>query len=283
MRQFVIKILLSIVLFNVCCWIGKPFFIQHQGNCNIYDALSIISSNTGAHKIILGDSVGDQIYPESKPSESQVLCATTNRAIGLVGQLILLEHFLKTRSTETVNNVHIVLHPGSFGARLDEIYTFNYFLQPFRRHIRKLEIPKHISSRIKPPFLMVTMQLFPAARIVPYDILSGNRGAPSMRSSPLIMDYTDWAMNQLDSMAETGVNIHFHCAPLQRNWQDSTFSNLNAYFDTFKNLTFHYTDSEIIFMNREYFRDGIHFNSSGLTELGRDPLNLLRGGALQQP
>lgn len=275
MRQFVIKILLSIVIFNACCWIGEPFFIQSQGNSNIYDAISLISSNTEAHKIILGDSVGEQIYPESKSSKPLVLCATTNRAIGLVGQLILLKHFLNTRSTEKVNNVHIVMHPGSFGARLDEKFTFNYFLQPFRRHIQELEIPKHISSQINPPLLMVTMQLFPAARIVPYDIFSGNSGVPPMRSNPEIMDYSDWAMNQLDSIAGNGVNIHFHCAPLQSNWQDSTFSNLNAYFDTFTNLTFHNSDSDMIFMNRESFREGIHFNSTGLRELGKDPLNLL--------
>jgi len=275
MRQFVNKILLSIVIFNACCWIGGPFFIQNQGNSNIYEALSLICTNTEAHKIILGDSVGEQIYPESKSSNPKILCATTNRAIGLVGQLILLKHFLKTRSTEKAKQVHIVMHPGSYGARLDEKFTFNYFHQPFRHHIQRLEIPKHISSKVHPPFLMATMQFFPAARIVPYDILTGNTLVPPMRSNPEIMEYTDWAMNQLDSIAETGVNIHFHCAPLQSNWQDSTFSNLNAYFDTFKNLTFHYTASELIFMDREFFREGIHFNSIGLRKLGVDPLNLL--------
>lgn len=275
MRFFLVRTLLFFVLFNICCWAGAPWLRRDFGNSNIYAAISLISDNPKAHKIILGDSVGEQIYPGSKSTKTGVLCATTNRAIGVVGQLLLLKHFLNTRAAKKEQQVHIILHPGSYGARLDEKYTFNYFLQPFRDHLCELQVPSDIKSSVKPPFLMALLQFVPPSRIVPYDLFSGNTHFAPMRSSPEIMDYTKWAMNKMDSIAETGVEIHLHCAPLQSNWQDSTYSDLSEYFNSFQNLNFHYDLDDILFIESKYSQDGIHFNSDGLDDLGQDPLQLL--------
>lgn len=274
MRTFTLRLFTFFVAFNALSFAVAPALNRYQGNQKVYEAIEAVSSDVETKKLILGDSVGAQIYPSSRSKKGAVTCATSNRAIGLVGQLILLQDFITSRQSPKQLEVHFIMHPGSFGARLDEKFTYNYYLQPFWHHLLQLNAPHDVSPFIKPTALLTGLKYLPAARIMPYDILTGNKGFPPMRSNPEIMNYTFWALTQIDSIGSTGVDIHFHCAPLQSNWSDSSFVNFEENLKQFKNLTVHYSTSQRSYLEPQFFKEGTHLNSAGLEKLGFDPLQL---------
>ena len=275
MRTFTLRLFTFFVAFNALSFAVAPALSRYHGNNKVYEALEAVSSYTETKKLILGDSVGAQVYPTSESKKSEVICATSNRAIGMVGQLILLQDFLASRKSTKQLEVHIIMHPGSFGARLDEKFTFNYYLQPFWRRLLQLSTPREISPFIKPTALLAALKYIPATRIMPYDVFTGNERFPPMRSNPEIMDYTFWALTQIDSIASTGVDIQFHCAPLQSNWRDSSFVNLDENLRPFENLAFHYSENQRSYLRPQFFKEGTHLNSAGLEKLGDDPFQLL--------
>ena len=94
----------------------------------VYFAIQKSNRNLNSDVLILGDSVAHQLYEPEKHNEHYESLAC-NQAISLAGQYILLENYLKN-NTHT-KNVYLIYHPISFANRLDQRFTFNYFLKPF--------------------------------------------------------------------------------------------------------------------------------------------------------
>ncbi len=111
----------------------------------IYLAIKKSKQKTKYKKIIIGDSVADQLFPSSKGNDS-VNSLATNQAIGLVGQFILLYNYLQ--SGNKVDSVFLVYAPFSFMNNLDQVYTYHYFLKPFYTKSNKQFFTERVYQQI---------------------------------------------------------------------------------------------------------------------------------------
>lgn len=92
--------------------------------------LSILKSKKkcNAKKLILGDSVGRQIFDNRKFNDS-INSLACNQAIAMIGHFILLDSYLKQGNKP--EQVYLIFHPLSFANNLDQEFTYHYFIKPF--------------------------------------------------------------------------------------------------------------------------------------------------------
>ncbi len=126
------------------------FYKQYLIGNGIYRCIDKSNQKHNFNKLILGDSVGDQLFPadSSFRSFNSVAC---NKAIGIVGHYILLHNYLKAGNS--IDSVFLVYNPESFINNLDEVYTFHYFLKPFYTRENKPLFSENVNVQIqKIPF-----------------------------------------------------------------------------------------------------------------------------------
>lgn len=94
----------------------------------IYYSISKSKKKNASKKLLLGDSVGRQLF-DNKTNNKNINSLACNQAIGIIGQYFLLNNYLKTGND--IDTLFMVFTPLSFGNNLDQIYTYHYFLKPF--------------------------------------------------------------------------------------------------------------------------------------------------------
>lgn len=151
MKKFVIKlILLSLPL--ILYFFIKPYFLllddkykSKVAGSDIY--ISIRKSKEKQHhkKIIIGDSVGRQIFPNEGQNDT-INSLACNQAIGMVGHYLLLRNYLEAGNT--IESAFLIYTPFSFKNNLDQVYTFNYFLKPFFKSEYKESFTKTVYQQI---------------------------------------------------------------------------------------------------------------------------------------
>ncbi len=94
----------------------------------IYHSLFKSKQKKKTKKLLLGDSVGNQLFRNTTNNDT-INSLACNQAIGMVGQYILLNNYLNAGNQ--VDTVYLIYSPFSFLNNLDQIYTFHYFLKPF--------------------------------------------------------------------------------------------------------------------------------------------------------
>lgn len=102
----------------------------------VYDLVSQVESNEiNAETVLLGDSVCRQFFKENK--NSSVYCLCENQSYEIPGNYLLLDNLLKNESE--IENVILVINPISIMSSLNQGYTYNYFVKPFRDLLNGLE------------------------------------------------------------------------------------------------------------------------------------------------
>jgi hypothetical protein len=134
MKRFLISssifILAGIALFHV-----RPFFLLYDDRYKsavagkeIYYAIKKSKKKNKSKKLLLGDSVGNQLF-DNRTHNDTINSLACNQSISMVGQFILLNNYLNAGNR--IDTVYFVLQPFSFQNNLDQVYTFHYFLKPF--------------------------------------------------------------------------------------------------------------------------------------------------------
>lgn len=94
----------------------------------VYESINKSKKRSKARKLLIGDSVGKQLFPIEKYNDT-INSLACNQAIGMIGQYILLRNYLKAGNL--IDTLYIVTTPFAFKNNLDQIYTFQYFAKPF--------------------------------------------------------------------------------------------------------------------------------------------------------
>ncbi len=150
-----IEILSGIIVFTKLYLIGCP------GN-EIYYSIEKSKRKNKSKILLIGDSVGNQLF-SNRTNNDGINSLACNQAIGVVGQYLLLNNYLKTGNK--IEKAYMVLTPFSFKNNLDQVFTYHYFLKPFysseydslftetvKQQIKK--IPYHQFTKI--PHILVT-------------------------------------------------------------------------------------------------------------------------------
>jgi len=103
------------------------------------DVFRIIIQSVKHHehkdKLLLGDSVCRQIH--GRKSTSTMLNLSENQSYEIAGNYILLANLLEHGSS--FDTVALYFNPFSLTCDINQIYTYNYFIKPFRPYLDKLD------------------------------------------------------------------------------------------------------------------------------------------------
>lgn len=135
MKKFILKSLLFVLTVLALSHVRPLYLLNHDrykrsgaGSEVYYSIHKSMQRNESSPIIVLGDSVARQIFG-NKTNDYPIYSLACNQAIGMAGQFILLDNYLKTGNH--VNRVYLLLTPNSFANNLDQVYTYHYFLKPF--------------------------------------------------------------------------------------------------------------------------------------------------------
>ncbi|MCU4174158.1 hypothetical protein [Carboxylicivirga sp. N1Y90] len=129
-RHIILFSLLAIAFVEATCafLIYTEVYLFNYPGKYIYEAIKKSKVKSKAKTLILGDSVGRQFFPVNSSSDS-INSLATNQAIGLIGQYLLLNNYLKAGNQ--IDEVILLYTPFSFKDNLDQEFTYHYFLKPF--------------------------------------------------------------------------------------------------------------------------------------------------------
>jgi hypothetical protein len=114
----------------------------------IYTALQKSKQKKKAKKVLLGDSVANQMFENTNSDTVNSLAC--NQSISMFGHYILLSNYLKNNQIDTV---YMLFNPFSFTNNLNQIYTYHYFLKPFYKKAYRNEMSPTVIKQInKIPF-----------------------------------------------------------------------------------------------------------------------------------
>ena len=136
MKKFIINsiyfllVLVLVVQIRPLYLLYKDKYQQTVAGNEIYYSIFKSKQKKKVKKILLGDSVGNQLFSNKKNNDT-VNSLACNQSIGMVGQFLLLNNYINAGNE--VDTVYMLYSPFSFRNNLDQVYTYHYFLKPFYR------------------------------------------------------------------------------------------------------------------------------------------------------
>jgi hypothetical protein len=95
----------------------------------IYKCIAKSKKKVKKKKIVLGDSIGSQLYsPYEDSGQVYSLCATGPSQI--MGVYVLLQNFVAVNDVND-KEFYYIIHPHTFGEQVRTKYAYNHFVKPF--------------------------------------------------------------------------------------------------------------------------------------------------------
>ncbi|MEX0274751.1 MAG: hypothetical protein AB3N16_10265 [Flavobacteriaceae bacterium] len=225
-----------------------------------------VSINTNT--LLLGDSVCRQLFGDKKDEDIHCLCE--NQAYEIPGNYLLLKTLLNRKAH--FKNLVLMVNPRTLAASLNQKYTYNYFVKPFREHLDGLDEveQRYINGTFpKKGFLEYHFSSFDLPQA--YDIFRPEH-MDSWKISEVNLKY----IQKMDSLCRSnGIGFRMVAPPLP--------SNNKTYVEEFpmtqrKDMA-PYFDS-IIYYDPKYTKDGLHHvNPRAFVKERKRELDLLIGGS----
>lgn len=136
MKDFLLKtlifLLITIGIFHVKSFylLQKNKYTQKVLGSEVYVSIEKSHKKSSAKKVLLGDSVGKQLFDNTENNDT-INSLACNQAISMAGQYVLLHNYIAAGNK--IDTAYICFTPFSFENNLDKIFTYNYFVKPFYR------------------------------------------------------------------------------------------------------------------------------------------------------
>jgi len=262
MKRFLVNILLLFVvnvLLLLCVdtykYLSGSFEAKMNG-AEIYIAMRVSQQKRYVKKLILGDSVGKQLYETGNVNDS-ITSLACNQAITMAGHYFLLRNFVDANMDSLPEDVYLLFHPSALANSCD-IYTYHYFLKPFHEKKYKESYNSHLKDRIKEIPCAWSAQL-PFIRTSNYSPEYHLKKVDEGLLSSLTRSYLD---SIICLASENHIELHLLACPVSRSYyrdNESCILNidsinlgiLHSYINEWKNSLIQYDDS--------CFQDMIHF------------------------
>jgi hypothetical protein len=126
---FGLPVVLALTAYTCYYYIGGRYQDSVNGR-EIYGAIKKSAKHKKVKKLLIGDSVAQQLFDNRKYNDS-TYSLTCNQAISCAGYYFLLKSFLDKNPDSLPARVILVVHPLSLQNNLNQVYTYHYFLKPF--------------------------------------------------------------------------------------------------------------------------------------------------------
>ena len=259
MKKFLINCLLFLVIFAIGLY-SRSFYLliteEYKKNVNgadTYNAIAKSKQKKKARKVLLGDSVGRQLFENTKYNDT-INSFACNQAIGLAGHYLLLNNFLSAGNE--VDTVYMIFRPSSFRNNLDEKYTFHYFLKPFYKDEYKSLFTRTVYDQIrKIPFHFLSQDPAVLTSNWSPDFASKDQKGYTFLS-PISAEY-------MTRIKELSISYNFELILLPSPVSDADRNDIasidrNEIIDRGLGKEFENYFDQIIFLNDTSFMDGVH-------------------------
>lgn len=259
MKKFIIKgILMALPLLGyyyyepIYAIITQEYKTTVAGN-EIYVSINKSKQKKDYKKLIIGESVANQLFPNTESYES-INSLACNQAIGVVGHYLLLKNY--TEAGNKLDTVFMIYNPFSFRYNLNDLYTYHYFIKPFFRSAYKKELTKTVFKQVrKIPYFFLAHEP---------NILTSN-WAPEYVSEDAV-NYTflsPIAKEYLLKIKDLSLNNNFELVILPTptkisNKTEVESLNKSEYENTPLNEEFERYFSNIAYYNDSCFLDNVH-------------------------
>lgn len=262
-KKFVIKFLIfALIAFPVLSFKNFLFYYTNLYKSvvigpEVYRSLEKSKMKKKVKKLLIGDSVGKQLY-DNNVYNGSIFSLACNQAISMVGQYILLSNFVETNKEDLPEEVILLITPDSFLNNLNQNLSYHYFLKPFYYKEYEKYFDGLCQEQIQkiPYYYSATIPFIRSSNWSPdYEV---KRDSTYRVISPLSSDY----LLKIKELCEAN-NIKFSIAPTPvrssryktitefAKSPEVTQSNLSSYLNQYF--------SNIVYMPDRLFKDHNHF------------------------
>lgn len=263
MKRFVLGIIVYVIIV-LMLWnaleLLKLYTHRYEKKVNgaeIYYALFSSKTERKVKRIVLGDSVGCQLYPSNQEYDS-VVSMSCNQAITMAGHYFLLKNFIETNQEDLPEEAILLITPFSLSNDVDK-YAYHYFLKPFPYHQYSNLYTNHLKERIQ------TIPFFWSANLpfIQTSSYSPKWAVPLTASNQSVSQLSYEYLIKMDSITKcNGIKFQMISTPVRddrRDDMDSFWDHLPTdYADKLDDLLQPYKES-IVFMPSDYYTDEVHF------------------------
>ena len=259
MKKFILNSVYFLLILSLVAHIRPLYRLYNDrykevvlGN-EIYYSIFKSKQKKKSKKVLIGDSVGNQLFNNKKNNDT-INSLACNQSIGLVGHFILLNNYLNAGNE--VDTVYMLFSPFSFRNNLNQVFTYHYFLKPFYNKENKPYFTETVAKQI---------DKIPYHNLCQYPIILTSDWAPDFTSEDSV-DYTVFSpisVEYLQKIKELSISHHFKLIlvpppasftnkPLieKMNKEEAVKTGLKEEFDTYFNDFFYLPDNK--------FTDGTH-------------------------
>lgn len=220
-------------------------------------------------KLIIGDSVCNQVLNRFQEGNEEFCICGTNRAITLAGQYILAEEFVKTH--ENVTDIYLVIILDSLTTGFDRQFGYQYVVMPFTETNTIDNLMSSTQSQLRkiygPLFcwkpVVEVIETSPLNRKLFLNFLTYKEQFFPVRSDTIVSDISYQYMGKLYRLCEEN-NIHLHLIPgPHANTEEQHMREERIERELRENGSIKYFGDyfdKIEYYPVELFRDGVHFN-----------------------
>jgi hypothetical protein len=259
MRRFILNILLFFCIAVLLFYIKPTYLLVNDIYKNtvagkeIYISILKSKQKKKSKKLILGDSVANQLFPNTKNNDT-INSLACNQAVSLVGQYILLNNYIN--SGNKLDTVYLIFNPFSFRNNLNQEFTFHYFIKPFYTSEYKHLLSNLVYEKVhNVPFFYLAHE--------PY-ILTSN-WAPDFKNTEknsftFLSDISSEYLQKIKKICINN-NIKLRILPVPTTSKNKKLIqkfNLNEITNVDMNEEFKNYFSEIIYLDDSLFIDGTH-------------------------
>lgn len=167
-RLFIKLIILSGIIFfieyEISNLIRKGKFNINIINSSIFMLQTKSKQSHNALRLIIGDSVCDQLYPGNLDNNN-ICSLASNQGVTLAGYYMLIHNYLQKNHPK---EIYLLVHPFTLQNNLSKV-SYNYFLKPFYNQEYKYLINNILQNEIEkiPNYWMCQLPIFFSSSYTP--------------------------------------------------------------------------------------------------------------------
>ena len=270
MGKFIVKSAIF-VLSCVALVFVVEYIYYHYGNWRkniegweVYTAIQNSKTKQGKKKLLIGDSVGMQLFPCNENNDSVALC-TCNQAVTMAGFYMLMDNYLDSNKECLPEEVILLVTPLTLRNNIDE-FTYHYFLKPFRFVEYRDKYTNLLISRLQNipmwwtasfPFIRTSMYM---ERYIPQEEVS-------TLLSPLALEY----LQKMNDLAKAnGIEFKIRSASVKDILRNDIESKWGAILDYPDLLQEYFV--RLDYMQDSCYEDKVHFKKEVLQNIEKDYL-----------
>lgn len=289
MEKFIRKIILLMITSSISAVIFMVIMTNTDTNITglaveVFYALDKAGRNSGLPAVYLGDSVCNQVFPQTENSDEAAYIGCNN-AITPCGTWLLLKEYLE--HNPQTKEAYYIITPGSLGNNMHINHTYQYFVIPFING----ETLKIIAPESRELLYHRFGRFFVNNRYVKNFLLNNNyfmekylqyikdKDTPERPTGLRLSRASVIYLNEMRKLCEeNGVKLHVRPLPMadvpgRHVWGDfDSEIKSNGFEDIFEDFT-----DRITYYPEDWFRDGVHFKK----EILEQHLEEIRASALK--